>query len=458
MRKCIFYLTIIFCNFAFGETAISYGLPSLTAETKTPGLNLRLAWKLPSTEIATVPEWNPPAWGVSLNTKDFSPAPFIFKAGQVSLSGPISKLKTPTISSTASPFTSTVASVSTPNVAMPSASSWQKPIALSATFDYCSSKLLLRRLNLTHYVNTDGLEAFSFMTKIQPAKKLDLSLSGATGFFATENTSTSWFSSTELFNSYVQIPAVLQLSISSPYFKTRETLCAFKSFDQENYYTFSTENTFSLGDFNLNLAAFSASSAYIFTASSSQIKTLFQFKINPQYSFYLPYHLCRIRYGNTFFLEEKLTSEGPETILKIAQGLEVKTKKSCETFTFSVTDLHLGNSLYALRTNYNPRPTHEIWEEASYTATAKFSSQFKSQKNATVSITLNPDSGKMSCKISGKIQLPTHFPKYLNISSSLVTKNLQFTSYSFSAGTGFILKTKAVTINATASLSFNLKN
>lgn len=458
MRKCIFYLTIIFCNFAFGETAIGYGLPSLTAETKTPGLNLRLAWKLPSTEIATVPEWNPPAWGVSLNTKDFSPAPFIFKAGQVSLSGPISKLKTPTISSTASPFTSTVASVSTPNVSMPSASSWQKPIALSATFDYCSGKQLLRRLNLTHYVNTDGLEAFSFVTKIQPAKKLDLSLSGATGFFATENTSTSWFSSTELFTSYVQIPAVLQLSISSPYFKTRETLCAFKSFDQKNYYTFSTENTFSLGDFNLNLAAFSASSAYIFTASFSRLNTLFQIRLNPQMAFYLPYHLGKINVGSALIAEEKLSSNVSETTIKLGEGFELKTKKSAAKIIFTITDIQTQASLYQLRTKGWQISREAMFQSATYTLTLNYAVQRFFIPNTTFSITSHPKTQKTSYKANFKLELPNSICKNLVISSSVNTKDNCFKDLTLSASTKYQLKTKAATINATASISAELKN
>lgn len=446
MRKCIFYLTVFYLGAVVFCQELSFSVSKMNLAFKAKGIEACVAWKIPSFTFDQSPEKQTPCWGFSWNTASVSQIPVKLSVGQLTCAGALSRLKSPALSSYLSPFGYSAGSASAFLVSLPSSCVSSRPEALSLGLDYNKTKGFLRKISITQFTDKMGAVVEGGSLSLWPFPKTELSFGVTSGLFTIEHTGSEWFSENQYFQNYVQIPVCMQFGFSRPEFKSRETLCIFPGFSGKIGYTFSTENTLILknilkaGDFFLNYSSFNCSDSDIFTASSSHLKVLSQYKINPYVCFY-PANKFRLRIGTGLYGEEKINNKEIEVNVKFAQGLNLQGKKSSGTITFNANGKKdSGGEI--------------LWENCS--CGIKVSGSGKVGTVGGCSVSWNPDFSKITYKGNGKLSFH-HFPlTSLSCDLQINQRNSEVSSSRIGISSGFRLNKKSLTVSGTAGILLNL--
>ncbi len=141
-------------------------------------------------------------------TKHF---PFYLKCGNLSASGILSKMNSPTLSASAAPFASSVSSAVGLAASLPGYSTFSRPMSLF------SQTGLAGRLSNTNlacwYSPQEEKIAFSFIESLRPSKDVAFALSLAGGFFPYNQSSQSdWFSASPFYPAGSHFASALQFS------------------------------------------------------------------------------------------------------------------------------------------------------------------------------------------------------------------------------------------------------
>ena len=197
-----------------------------------------------------------------------------------------------------------------------------------------------------------------------PRKNI-FSFAYTTGRFLISSSNSSWISDFVYFPETWYFFHNLQGNFNANHFYSKFSLNIFQSSinpEKQNEYTFSSENSLSYRYFTLNFSAFSASSREIFNSSGKHLSTMAQFKLNPQFTVFLPNNFAKLRTGIFLFAEEKL--DGESTLVQAKTGIldEFRTKNSCTKLQFSISDIKLGKSFYDILHEGIPFSKEEAFE------------------------------------------------------------------------------------------------
>lgn len=446
MRKCIFYLTSLFAlSTGFCED-ISFQVSKLNGKISQGPLTICSSWKIPSFTFGESPEFSPPCWGLSIDAGKISSFPLIISAGKLSAGGTVTRLKTPSLSSYTNPFQGAVNTNQKLYVNLPVSPVFSRPDALAFCIDHAKPEGFLRKLQVVQFADTDGMLIQGAFISFLPFNKTELSFSVTSGLFSVENTGTSWFSDSQYFQSYIQIPVCFQTGFSSPYFKNRETFCIFPDYKADYGFTISSENSLILkniskaSDFFLNFSVFQTSRENIYTASSRELKILSQYKINPYLYFYAGKGL-RIKTGTNLYAEEKKTEEKIIFSSKVSKGLSFQTRKTQTDIVFNAS----GNN-----------ESEEKFQVNNYSL--KLNSFFagKIRKNLSATFLWDEDFSKKTYKAGGKISIPKCFLSSVNAEISLKQTDSEITSSKIDFSSNFRLNKKSLTVLCTAGISVKL--
>lgn len=335
------------------------------------GFSAKTAWKLPATEFANEPELNAPAWGFEINTKEFINFPFTLKAGQLSCSGSASKFSSPGISNSISPLGSVSKTLTGLSSNFPTASGYEKPFAVFSEIKLQNARNLIplpsfiQKLEFASFFNTDELFLFSTIFSMKLPRKNTISFAYTAGRFLISSSNSSWISDFVYFPETWYFFHNLQGSFNAKHFYSKLSLNVFQSAinpEQQNEYTFSSENSLSYRYFTLNFSAFSASSREIFNSNGKHLSTMAQFKLNPQFTIFLPNNFAKLRTGIFLLAEEKLDGESSFVQAKTGILEEFLTKSSCTKLQFSISDIKLGKSFYDIFHEGIPFSKEEAFE------------------------------------------------------------------------------------------------
>lgn len=437
MRKCVFYLTLISFLFfgpqvkaeAPSEPTVKYTVSDLSQTLNLKNFTLKTAWAIPQTEIKTCPEINLPAWGARFNYFDDN-LEVNAMTGTFSTSGSISKLKTPALSPQTQAITNSKPETTFLKANLPKAADYSKPQGFFISVGI-HQKDLLQNFKTAAFLNTEGDNHYAIFTQFKLSKKTGLSFSGTGGIFSIENRSSSWFSPAEFFPE-TKVPVInFQGTWTSPFFTSKESLTLFQNQNREEKFTISTENQIKYRDFLLNGAFFCSSDKTIWTADSARLKTLWQFKINPQLSFY-PSNRLKIQKGLLFMAEQKIQSDESIIISKrLSAQINLTTKNFYTRALFYATGKNLKDS---------------------YCGNLYFSASNKIRHSESLSYSFLPDSEKQNIKFSQNVFLKSEKSPCINCSItttlSSVIKQKELDSTTFEIKTGFRLKTKPLVLNA----------
>lgn len=426
MKKCIFYLTLIFCaGLLFSK---DYDLSACSDSS----INFQFF------QLKNIIDNNKKDnWCLTFSPGRKNYTPFTTSIGQIYAGGAISKLKSPALTSNPYALGSGVKPVSELEIIFPSASNLKKerPLALGCIFELPSWHNL-QKFNLVSFTDTENHSFSSGLLQIKTGKKSSLAFSCTGGIFEISNKSDSWFSETSLFPERKNLALNLQSAWICPFYKTKEIINIFENEKHPNI-TFSSENTIKIYDFTLNLDFFYASNKVLYTAASTRLKTLSQIKINPQFNLYPFGNKTQIQYGLFFLAEEKLESNESTYInLKTSSQINCLTPALAGKLSISLSGPKLKDTI-----------TGKIY----------FSSKSFLKPAQSLTVTKDNTSEKITLKYTEKISLPgkkSFSSLSANIEAALKKKELNKLKTGIKSS--FRLKKKALTAIFTAGLDINL--
>lgn len=267
------------------------------------------------------------------------------KTGTLSFADSFSRLNSPALSSSISPFSSVSAKATEIGAYLPSHTSFSNPFSVFTQIDFNLKRST--QLNVNGFFIPDS-KAFALSTKLDLFKtnanmslltgilsksQKQFSLSFTTGLFPMETQKeTSWVLPYEYFNSCFLPAFQTQFSFADKKFSTLNTVNLYVSPFYDLFVNFRSENSVKIGHIKISLSSFYNYSSDYLTPSNKRIDEKLQFKIN-----FLNQKLNKnnklFKAGFTAFTDSDLLSL--ETKIKLCAGTQISCKKN--SFTNYIT-------------------------------------------------------------------------------------------------------------------------
>jgi hypothetical protein len=256
--------------------------------------DIRLYDTLPVTTFAGIAEISAPAdffapagtlrFGAALSFSRFLHFPLVIQTGMITPGGSFTRLSSPELSASVSPFTSSGSSKPGLSFSLPGTTSGEKPFAGAFSAGISEKNKRFSGSGVSCFYREDGTYAVSFLCCINFPRMMRTSFSATGGHFFLSNTSSSWFSDTNFFSPGWFSAICGQTVFSFPGFLSLLTVNAYEQPYSGMRYTFRSENKLSFGHFSLLIAGFAADGKDILCTSSTTLTTLNQLHITPQYT------------------------------------------------------------------------------------------------------------------------------------------------------------------------------
>lgn len=396
-------------------------------------------FKLPFFDFCYYQEKTNINFGMSIGTQnllDFME--LSFKTGNLRYSGGISRLKTPALSSSISPFSAVNTNTTSLSVNLPSYSSFNKPVSFSTEINL---------LKLKFYINTlfnpdEEIYAFSLNKKFAKQGIQICLNSGNFGY--EEHTFQSWFSDIPQYFSLGRHWCTNgQISFSLKNFSSLNTFSLFESPYKNLAVTYRSENKIKTKNLTLNV-----NGAYIperiFTASQENISPCLQFKTGGFYKYRIPVSKpLFLKTGiNTY---TKIDLEKDNNIFNFTTGLQFVSLFSIFTVTANINS-EIENNKNEINLNFT-----------NYTLKLQESLSFK-KLNPVISLRFSykPSEEKEKSTFSSNYSIQLNYFNIQKISFitsfSQVFSDIKFTKESFTASLKLNLSRK----NIAYSLKFDV--
>lgn len=289
-------------------------------------------------------------FGFSWNAEPtFKHLPWLVKAGNITPVALYSKLKSPLLNTSVSPFGSVAGEAACVNVNLPSHTSFNRPSSYFLQCGYTDKTKFLRNV-LFNYWNSpeETYEVISGKIKLAPLKSFSVAVSLCAGFFDySDNSSNSWFMEEPYYHSGTHFCSASQMSFTAPHQKTLFTLGLYENPFGGYESVYRGETKIKSDHFIFNLAG-----AYVpwkcITSDDSTLTPQLQLKGGIQYHFVTGVHIpVFIKTGTTIYskinLDETVaaetTAEG-ETVhkhpLKLGTGIQVSSAITSVSFVTTI--------------------------------------------------------------------------------------------------------------------------
>jgi len=370
-------------------------------------------------------------FGITATSEKFSSFPITIKAGNLSTGGSLSKLNSPLLSSSSSPFSTGISNVSGITASLPGYTSFTKPVSTFFQGAWSGKKNGISGIavNCLYCPNEQQLAFSSIINSSLLNKKLKTSASITSGFFSyDESTSSSWFTQTPLYPQGNHFCSLYQLSIQYLNFYTGYTAGVYQTPFNTWSSLFRTDNKLSTSRFIFNFSGVynpNYNKDGVITSSAKTLYSCLQLKNGLQYKFTTGKHFpVFVKSGFQSFLNLKLIET--QHPVKLAAGTQITTGffavslTCCSDFicnsqnqasinlNFDKISFQLKNTLYFNRIipsfscNFSLNPSEDY---SSLTASCKFlisASFIQAPKiNSSCSISFSrKDEEYSECKIS----------------------------------------------------------
>lgn len=212
--------------------------------------------------------------------------PWVIKAGNLTPGGLYSKMKNPLLSSSLSPFSSVPSEATWLTATLPSYSSFSSSSSYYLQCGYSNAKAVLQELLISYWSSqAEDIQALSAKIKFCPVKKLNVALSGCSGYFDFETDyNNSWFSDDLFYHNGTHFCGITQLSVSLPAFSSLFTLGLFESPFGSFKNLYKLESKYKSSHFIFSFAGLYIPQQLI-TSSDITEKEMLQLKTGLQYKF-----------------------------------------------------------------------------------------------------------------------------------------------------------------------------
>ena len=469
MKKILFYVfffithaVLLYCNpvkkislnskfstkFQQSETEKNTWKLNNETEMSFSGITAKTAWTSDNVNYGYSLNPHEPAWGIILTPYDFSKMPFYFKFGQLSTSGSGSKLNTGGIGYISTPLTSPDITLQSLTVSMPSAASYNKPFAGNFYYNYKNSNKILHDLKISIFTDEKEKTLFSSSISLNFSKKLRCGISFTTGRFLISSENSSWYNIVPYFpNDWKECHHFQCL------FSYKPISCKLNFIIYENGFIYSVDNSFKIKNFLLKTFIYNTSSNQIFTANGNHLKISKQFRINPQFTFFIG-NKAKIHSGIIFFAEEKIQTDGFFFVNSaLSFSSEFKTKQVNSLLNFKITSLNFDDSFQNIFNN--EITAKKLFEKASYNCSITTTLRTKLSPSFIFSYSAAPYTEKLTWKATSKLKIEkkSHLNIKTDFSISTKENDLYDSSIAFSASYSF--KQKKLHITAAFSINYD---
>lgn len=392
--------------------------------------------------------------------------PVNFYAGNLSISGEISKLFNPNLSASSSPFSSSAPSLYGLKANLPSASSFTKPFASGFSFGLEKQIFALKKIKISFFYIPEILDSancvlpssnqsffgnFYFQLAPQKSKFLNLTASITAGqFFYEENNFSQWFSSEK---SYFHEDYFwgINSSLLLKYKKLNVLFSAFFYESPQNDYlsVFRLASSFENRKIKINLEAFFNNNQNLISGNGTKLKKSFQLKSGFQKKSIIATNAEPIffKYGFTFF--DGINFSDYCNSIKSSAGIQ---------FSASLWALSF---ISAFNSEIYPAQNHDsFFDFTSADFSAKNIWYFQKIKpEISAKISLKPAENYSKWTVNQKYSLklnfsrPVNFSIPLNFSFSSVNANLS--SWKISSSCQFNIFWKKINWSAKISAEFS---
>lgn len=316
--------------------------------------------------------------GLSMNAEAFCKyLPWSIKAGNLTPVALYSKLKSPLLSSTVSPFGSVAGEAACVNANLPSHVSFNRPSSYFLQCGYTNKKTVLRNV-LFNYWNSgeETIDVVSGKIKFVPFKNFSVAASVCFGYFDySDNSSTSWFMEEPYYHEGTHFCTAGQFSLGSTHQKTLFTMCLFENPYGSYERVFRGETKINSNHFIFNFAGAFVPEKCI-TSDDSTLAPQIQLKGGVQYhfvagekvpvfvktgfGFYSKINLEPENAGGSLTEENESVQKHP---LKLCAGIQVSSAITAVNFVTTVngaakvtdagtTQLHFDNGGFTLKNTW----------------------------------------------------------------------------------------------------------
>ena len=225
-----------------------------------------------------------PRYSVSFSLPQYLHIPLVIQAGTLTPGGSWTRLSSPEISSSVSPFSKTFSLRQGLSSSLPGTSSRIKSFAEFMSAGIPETYGLLKGSTISVFYRDDGTCAASVVCCINLPRMIRTGFSFTGGRFFLSNTSSTWFSDTAFFQSGWFQAASVQALFHSPVFLSLFTMNTYEQPLSKVRYTFRSENKLTFGRFVLMFAGFAADRKNIRCTDNSLLSTIGQLHAASQYT------------------------------------------------------------------------------------------------------------------------------------------------------------------------------
>lgn len=223
-------------------------------------------------------------YGINFHTEKLFPKiPVQIKAGNLSLSGSISKLNSPALSSSLSPFFTAAADTTFIKASLPSYNQFNKPQSYFFQASAGDNKDFFKNIVLNFFSDSKTYAASTFID-ISPFDILELKFSNTTGIFPYDKKKlTKWFNQELFYHASNHISSNTQAEIKIKRFYLLGAMNVYQSPFNDYNFTYSIENKIRLKRFQFNLSSFYNPNDFVLTSSDKTLSPVLQIKSGLQY-------------------------------------------------------------------------------------------------------------------------------------------------------------------------------
>ena len=267
-------------------------------------------------------KWN---YGVSFSSKKLYPKACIeLKTGNLSSSGSLSKLNSPALSSSVSPFLYSSLRTSSFEVSLPQYNSFSNPQSYFVQTVFKPNQVF-KQVSLSAFYKDSGKDSGAFTScfeiKFAPWKKAELSYCITGGLYPYKSKEvTSWFYEEKYYKDGKHLCFNNQFSVVAGNFSSLFIMSCYQSPFGEFENTWRLENLLKLKDFSFSLNTFYNPNNLLITSSDKKLKPLLQVSGGGQYKTLAGTHIPLSLIAGINTLAELNLSENNHSV-KTAAGI-----------------------------------------------------------------------------------------------------------------------------------------
>ena len=258
------------------------------AKNNFDGITFGAKVKVPFYDVRTYflkEKWT---FGLSVFTNSiYEKIPVSLKIGKLSPGGSFSKLNSPLLSSTVSPFSGVSQTVPYFSCNLPSSSSFEKDLSSFLQIDFIG-KNVLKKINFSAFCNLEKKDEFAFGVygNLIFNKKINLYLSGIAGkFLYEENYKSSWFLDSIYYPKGEHFCGSFQIGLKMPNLFSTFYLGLYQNPFGKFDAIYKIENKIKFQKIILNLSSLYNASEKLITSSNKIINEILELKLGMQYLF-----------------------------------------------------------------------------------------------------------------------------------------------------------------------------